>query len=149
MTDVDTKPDSYYLGTRNEMLRFIPEGVDTVLEVGSWRDRGEHKAPAEPHAQRERLTFVAAGSRHRIETDHGAREGSPGSVLQHDALNGPSLDATGDSQQNERAQHVALLAMTAAAFEAWSSLWLICPLADAPAGPSLRWLVAPHLSTAL
>jgi trans-aconitate methyltransferase len=34
MTDLDAKPDSYYLGTRNEMLRFIPEGVDTVLEVG-------------------------------------------------------------------------------------------------------------------
>jgi hypothetical protein len=41
-------------------------------------------------------------------------------VLQHDALNGPRLDATGDSQQNEGAQHGALLAMTAAAFEAWS-----------------------------
>src|SRR5450759_3056138 len=34
MTDVDAKPESYYQGTRNEMLRFIPEGVDTVLEVG-------------------------------------------------------------------------------------------------------------------
>jgi hypothetical protein len=42
-------------------------------------------------------------------------------VLQHDALNGPRLDATGDSQQNEGAQHGALLAMTAGAFEAWRS----------------------------
>jgi trans-aconitate methyltransferase len=31
---LETKPDSYYQGARNEMLRFIPEGVDTVLEVG-------------------------------------------------------------------------------------------------------------------
>jgi SAM-dependent methyltransferase len=31
---LDTKPEGYYLGTRHEMLRFIPEGVDTVLEVG-------------------------------------------------------------------------------------------------------------------
>lgn len=34
MTDLETKPDIYYQGTRNEMLRFIPEGVETVLEVG-------------------------------------------------------------------------------------------------------------------
>jgi len=34
MTHLETKPDSYYQGTRSEMLRFIPEGVDTVLEVG-------------------------------------------------------------------------------------------------------------------
>ena len=31
---MDAKPDTYYQGTRNEMLRFIPEGVETVLEVG-------------------------------------------------------------------------------------------------------------------
>jgi len=31
---LDAKPDTYYQGTRNEMLRFIPEGVETVLEVG-------------------------------------------------------------------------------------------------------------------
>ena len=34
MNHLETKPDSYYQGTRSEMLRFIPEGVDTVLEVG-------------------------------------------------------------------------------------------------------------------
>lgn len=31
---MDAKPDSYYLGTRSEMLRFIPDDVATVLEVG-------------------------------------------------------------------------------------------------------------------
>jgi SAM-dependent methyltransferase len=31
---LETKPDSYYQGTRPEMLPFIPTGVDTVLEVG-------------------------------------------------------------------------------------------------------------------
>jgi 2-polyprenyl-3-methyl-5-hydroxy-6-metoxy-1,4-benzoquinol methylase len=34
LTKLDTKAEGYYLGTRHEMLRFIPEGVDTVLEVG-------------------------------------------------------------------------------------------------------------------
>ena len=33
-SNLDTKPDSYYQGTRDEMLRFIPENVGTVLEVG-------------------------------------------------------------------------------------------------------------------
>lgn len=31
---MDIKPDSYYRGTRDEMLRFIPEDIGTVLEVG-------------------------------------------------------------------------------------------------------------------
>jgi len=33
-SNLDTKPDSYYKGTRDEMLRFVPENVATVLEVG-------------------------------------------------------------------------------------------------------------------
>src|SRR5450759_2238381 len=33
-SDLDVKPETYYLGTRDEMLGFIPEGVDTILEVG-------------------------------------------------------------------------------------------------------------------
>ena len=31
---MDTKPESYYLGTRDEMLRFMPEDAATVLEIG-------------------------------------------------------------------------------------------------------------------
>jgi SAM-dependent methyltransferase len=34
MTHQEAKPEGYYAGTRSEMLRFIPEGIDTVLEVG-------------------------------------------------------------------------------------------------------------------
>jgi 2-polyprenyl-3-methyl-5-hydroxy-6-metoxy-1,4-benzoquinol methylase len=31
---LDTKPDSYYQGTRDEMLRFMPDDAATVLEIG-------------------------------------------------------------------------------------------------------------------
>ena len=31
---MQANPDQYYRGTRREMLQFIPEGADTVLEVG-------------------------------------------------------------------------------------------------------------------
>jgi SAM-dependent methyltransferase len=31
---LEVKPDTYYQGTRTEMLRFIPDNVGTVLEVG-------------------------------------------------------------------------------------------------------------------
>ena len=34
MTQSDVKPDSYYRGARSEMLRYIPEGIETVLEIG-------------------------------------------------------------------------------------------------------------------
>jgi SAM-dependent methyltransferase len=34
MTQSETKPDGYYQGARSEMLRFIPEGIETVLEIG-------------------------------------------------------------------------------------------------------------------
>jgi SAM-dependent methyltransferase len=34
MTQSEAKPDGYYQGARSEMLRFIPEGIDTVLEIG-------------------------------------------------------------------------------------------------------------------
>jgi 2-polyprenyl-3-methyl-5-hydroxy-6-metoxy-1,4-benzoquinol methylase len=31
---LDVKPDSYYQGTRDEMLRFMPDDAATVLEIG-------------------------------------------------------------------------------------------------------------------
>lgn len=31
---MDAKPDSYYQGTRDEMLRFMPDDAATVLEIG-------------------------------------------------------------------------------------------------------------------
>ena len=33
-SNLDTKPDSYYQCTREEMLRFMPKDAETVLEVG-------------------------------------------------------------------------------------------------------------------
>jgi hypothetical protein len=38
-SDLDVKPETYYLGTRDEMLGFIPEGVDTAIGLNSVRLR--------------------------------------------------------------------------------------------------------------
>jgi hypothetical protein len=80
--------------------------ADRDQKVESGCDGWKYELAAPARSGRE---LLAAGLRQGVEANQGSREWTTGSLLDHDSLDGPSLDSGGDSQQDKDAVHVCAL----------------------------------------